>query len=116
MRHPNDPDITPAMLGHTGAELEAMTPVEYRDQVVPIMNALSIGPFPRRGGPFGILGRWLKQYSRKRVYEVLVFLYKGGKRTDHFVPVVTLRLKEGYSESVEYPELDVGARYGEASR
>jgi hypothetical protein len=105
-RHPNDPILTPEILCLREAELQAMSPVEYRNLVVPLMNALSTTAFPPRGGPFGILGRWTKKYTRKRIYEVLVFLYNGRKRTDHLVPLVTEMLKEKYTESKPYEELD----------
>jgi hypothetical protein len=102
------------VLSKTPEELGAMTPIEYRDLVVPLMNAISTRPFPKRSGPFGILGRWLKSYSRKRIYGVLVSLYKEHKRTPTIVPLVTAMLKEYYSENVEYEVLDQSdeARYG----
>lgn len=116
-RHPNDAPITQETLSYDDATIDGMTFVEYRDLIAPLMNIVNLGPWAKPWGPLTLMNRWLKKYSRRRIYQVMVVIYRGPKRfrkTQDFAAYATRMLIDKYAESKEYEVLDGSdeARYG----
>jgi len=91
-----------------------MDRLNYINLVANIMVAISANPFPERAGPHPLLGSLMKTYTRKRIYEVMVFLYRRGKRIPNFAGYVKTMLKSGFAESETFEVLDMSnkALYG----
>ncbi len=60
----------------------------------------------RKSKPYKTLTKWIREYGKKRVFELLQYLVRLKRPTDNPVGYISKMLKDGFVESVEYPEIE----------
>jgi hypothetical protein len=105
----NTMDILNSQKKFTSTELEEMKWGDFVDLLIPLLQAVLEGQYPKNPYPF--IGKLVKEHGRKRVYEFFDryalpknrhILRRYPKRRGFVIAM----LRDGFVETPEYPEID----------